>query len=154
MNLIIPYRKFELQSNLSAEEVIHRMAANIEPPKSYLSSLFIRGNKFHGILQDEHFRIIRDGMYNVGFPIVITGKITSSNFGSVIGIRVSPPKLLLVLPLIFFYVALHQCQTSDCQQLIMDIICPILIIVLVVSSIFFTFESIVAKRFICNIISE
>jgi hypothetical protein len=88
MKAWLPYKKIELQSNLSADESMHRLSSSIKPAfKRSIFKPFMPDGLFHGAVTSNHFEMKRDEYMN---SVVISGTINSSSEGSLIEVVLKP----------------------------------------------------------------
>lgn len=80
----LPFVDFELHTNLTADEVFHRLRAIVDTKRKWL---IFTNKPLWGEVNRNHFRIWRDTWQNHNFSPIVSGKIQSESSGSCLKVR-------------------------------------------------------------------
>lgn len=103
MLLLIPFTRLEFKTYLDAENVRHRLAAEVEPRSIFNRSIWRRDHRFFAgkVEENGRFQINRVIHYRNSFLPYIYGEITNDLDATRIKLRLHPHPLVMILMPIF-----------------------------------------------------
>lgn len=101
---IVPYEKLTLETSLSQDEVLKRLAANIDPDKSrnWFTGSSSSRYYFEGELYESGFKINRIISYRNSFLPQINGEIKALRFGCTITLKLKLHLFVRIFGIIWF----------------------------------------------------